>query len=63
MALNTKKHYIESPGKVLARVEAYKIRLKNAEGSHTIKEKINIRNEQNDNCYYCNKKLFNTGEY
>ena len=63
MALNTKKHYIESPEKVLARVDEYKKRLKNAEGTHTTKEKIDIRINQNDSCYYCNKKLFNTGEY
>lgn len=63
MALNTKKHYIKSPEKLLARVDAYKLRLKNADGSHTNKEKIKIRENQNDSCYYCNKKLFNAGEY
>lgn len=63
MALNTKKHYGEHPEKLLKRVAEYKLRLKNAVGSHTSRDLQQIREKQGDICYYCSTKLFNAGEF
>ena len=63
MAENTKRLYYIDPSKTIERANAYKRKVKSAEGAHTNHEKNVIRIKQGDRCFYCKKILNGAGEF
>jgi len=62
MAANTRRHYEESPEKVIARVEKYKSQKKLAGGNFTDADIAQIRAHLDDRCAYCGDPLSGEGE-
>jgi 5-methylcytosine-specific restriction endonuclease McrA len=62
MADNTRRHYKESPEKVLARVQKYKEQKAAAGGHHDEWDIHQIRKKLGDQCNYCGEPLLGKGE-
>lgn len=62
MAKNTKKHYDKNPQAVMDRVSQYKDIKENVGGHTSDMDKVRIRLEQKDKCFYCSVDLNNQGE-
>ncbi len=62
MAANTRAHYASNPQKVKDRAKAYNDLKKNAGGSYTNEDILNIRHRLQDLCSYCGTSLKGAGE-
>lgn len=62
MAENTRKHYRMNPDKVKARVDKYKIKLAQADGTYFPEDINAIREKLRDKCFYCGAELNGGGE-
>jgi 5-methylcytosine-specific restriction endonuclease McrA len=62
MAANTRRHYIENPEKVIARVRKYNTQKAAAGGCHNEWDIVRIRAQLKDRCKYCGAPLEGGGE-